>query len=115
MSIKTKTDDAEPQIRKVWEMNPGDIVRFVLTRRQWTTLLKALAGSATHRDEDDRDLNWRAIDILQNCIEDVAASEMKLALEQIADLTKHKGTHSEQIIHCTAKRGLKGAPLDGGE
>jgi hypothetical protein len=56
----------EQKSQKVWDIDGTDIVRFEITRKQWTKLIEALAGAACWVSPDRSRLVWDAIAILRN-------------------------------------------------
>lgn len=92
---------------KVWDVttDKDDVVRFVLRREEWQTLIKALAGSCSTHSEA-----WEGLDVLRNAEVDVNASAMVKALTQIIRYAAVRRPDGE-IIRRYAETGLKeGAP-----
>lgn len=68
---------------KVWEMDGTDIVRFEITRDQWTTLLTAIAGGSGWMPLDKRDQMYEALEILRAAEDVVDTNAMRVTLERI--------------------------------
>lgn len=91
---------------KTWEMENTDIVRFAITREQWNLLIEAIAGAAVWASSDKRDVVWNAFDVLKNAEVDIEASKLVKTLTDIAERTKNKTYHNDEVIHEMAMRGL---------
>jgi predicted nucleic acid-binding protein len=94
---------------KVWDRDGKDIVRFVLTREQWRTLIEAIAGASVYARDDSRDKVWAAMGILRNAEEEVDASRMADALREILELVKRDGgldRNDAFLIRLAAQAGL---------
>jgi hypothetical protein len=92
---------------KIWEMENTDIVRFVITRKEWELLLGAVATAAARSTTENHETMWGALDVLKKAEEDSDASEMVKCLTEIARLTKRKTDNDSTIINNWATRGLK--------
>src|ERR1044071_4536007 len=97
---------------KVWDRDGKDIVRFVLTREQWRTLIEAIAGASVYARDDSRDKVWAAMGILRNAEEEVDASRMADALREILDLQGGHGAlpRNDFVLSRRAAQGGLGNP-----
>jgi len=100
----------KPEDRTAWNMttDDDDVIRFVLRRREWNTLIDGLAANMTKSEAA-----WNAIEVLRHAQIDVEASMMVKALTQIVKYAQvRKPDRGDmEIILDTAKRGLReGAP-----
>lgn len=89
---------------KVWEQETGDIMRFVVSREQWETLVKALASSCSTNEHC-----WAGLEVLRTAVEDVDASEMAKCLREVLRFTKKRRNFDEQMANEWAERGLAAA------
>lgn len=95
---------------KVWDVasDKDDVVRFVLRRSEWQTLITALASGASRNEKA-----WEGLDVLRHAQIDIEASAMVKALTQIAKYAQvQKPDRNDMtIIRMAAETGLKeGAP-----
>jgi hypothetical protein len=96
--------------KTAWEgtRDKDDVIRFVLRRSEWNTLIEGLATNLTQSEK-----SWNALEVVRHAQIDVEASAMVKALTQIVKYAQvHKPDRNDmEIILQTAKRGLQdGAP-----
>jgi hypothetical protein len=99
----------DKKIKTVWDSpEDDDVVRFVLRRSEWNTLIDGLATHLTRSEQ-----SWNALEVLRHAQIDVEASAMVRALTQIVKYANvRKPDHNDmEIIRSTAEHGLRdGAP-----
>ena len=100
----------EKKPRNVWDAtaDKDDVIRFVLRREEWNTLITGLATNLTRSEAC-----WNALEVLRHAQIDVEASAMVKALTQILKYAQvHKPDRNDmEIIRAAAERGLRdGAP-----
>lgn len=93
--------------KRIWDMEPTDVMRFVITREQFETLLTALASGSAWGNRERSERFWKALEVLQTCYEDTNASQMVHALTKIAEFTKGRRNHEETMAHTYAESALK--------
>lgn len=96
--------------KTAWEgtRDKDDVIRFVLRRSEWDTLIEGLASNLTQSEK-----SWNALEVLRHAQINVEASAMVKALTQIVKYAQVQkpDRNDMEIILQTARHGLRdGAP-----
>lgn len=83
---------------KVWDIEDTDIVRFVLTRAEWQTLITGIASCTGYMRPAFREKAWNALEVLQKAEDDIDASALTTGLHKIAEYAKSLKDQNERTI-----------------